>query len=146
MTMAKSIRGKLMRKRLLLSVVSAVLLSLGSITSAFAQGANGLLDGKIVDASGNGVAGVMVTVTSDRTGLTRSTSTNSSGNFKIQLPPGAYQLASEKAGYSNVTIEVVNVNLGTSTNMTIPLQDAAIEEAVTYGSAESLISEITSSK
>jgi len=128
-----------MSKRLLLSAVSALLIALGSISVAFAQGSTGLVDGKIVDASGSGVAGVSVTLSDPRTGLSRSTTSNSSGGFKMQLPPGVYELNSSKSGYSSVTIEQVAVNLGVSTDLTIPVQDASIEEITTYGSATSLM-------
>jgi hypothetical protein len=93
----------------------------------------------MVDASGAGVAGVSVTLSDASTGLSRSTTTNSSGHFKMQLPPGVYELASSKSGYSSVTIEQVAVNLGVSTQLTIPVQDASIEEITTYGTATSLM-------
>lgn len=128
-----------MSKRLLLSAVSALLIALGSISTAFAQGSTGLIDGQIVDASGSGVAGVSVTLSDTRTGLTRTVTTNSNGHFKMQLPPGSYELNSSKSGYSSVTIEQVMVNLGATANLTIPVQDASIEEITTYGTATSLM-------
>ena len=128
-----------MSKRLLLSAVSALLIAFGSITAVFAQGSTGLVDGKFVDASGNGIAGVSVTMSDSRTGLSRSATSNSSGDFKMQLPPGVYELTSSKSGYSSVTIEQVAVNLGVSTDLTIPVQDAQIEEITTYGTATSLM-------
>jgi outer membrane receptor for ferrienterochelin and colicin len=57
----------------------------------------------------------------------------------MQLPPGVYELSSSKSGYSSVTIEQVAVNLGVATNLTIPVQDAQIEEITTYGTATSLM-------
>ncbi len=132
-----------MSKRLLLSAVSALLIAFGSISVAFAQGSTGLVDGKIVDAAGNGVAGVSVTMSDSRTGLARTATSNSSGNFKMQLPPGVYELNSTKSGYSSITIEQVAVNLGVSTELTIPVQDAQIEEITTYGSATSLMPKAT---
>jgi len=132
-----------MSKRLILSAVSALLIAFGSISVAFAQGSTGLVDGKIVDAAGNGVAGVSVTMSDSRTGLARTATSNSSGTFKMQLPPGVYELNSTKTGYSSVTIEQVAVNLGVSTELTIPVQDAQIEEITTYGSATSLMPRAT---
>ena len=128
-----------MSKRLLLSTVSALLIAFASVSTVWAQGSSGLIDGKIVDGSGSGVAGVSITVNSPGTGLTRTATTNSNGNFKIQLPPGAYELKSSKSGYSSVTIEQVAVNLGVTTDLTIPVQDSSIEEITTYGTATSLM-------
>lgn len=132
-----------MSKRLLLSAVSALLIAIGSISVVFAQGSTGLVDGTIVDAAGNGVAGVSVTMSDGRTGLARTATTNSGGHFKMQLPPGVYELNSTKSGYSSITIEQVAVNLGVSTELTIPVQDAQIEEITTYGSATSLMPSAT---
>ena len=125
-----------MSKRLLISAVSALLIAFGSISTVWAQGSTGMLDGQIVDASGSGLGGVSVTVSSKRTGLTRSVTTNASGHFKMQLPPGTYELNSSSPGYSSVTIEQVAVNLGVTTELTIPVQDAAIEEIRTALEAE----------
>ena len=128
-----------MNKRLLLSAVSALLIALGSVSTAWAQGSTGMLDGQIVDSSGNGIADVSVTVSNERTGLTRTVTTNAAGNFRMQLPPGVYSLASSKSGLSSVEIEQVAVNLGSTTALTIPVEDAQIEEIVTYGTAQALM-------
>jgi outer membrane receptor protein involved in Fe transport len=128
-----------MSKRLLLTAVSALLIAFGSIGTAFAQGSSGMLDGHIVDAAGSGVAGVAVSVSDARTGLTRTATTNDSGNFKMQLPPGIYELKSTKSGYTSVTIEKVMVNLGATASVTIPVTESAIEEITTYGTATSLM-------
>ncbi|MDZ7645487.1 MAG: TonB-dependent receptor [Woeseiaceae bacterium] len=122
-----------MCKKLFVSVVSALLLTLGSIGTVFAQGATGIVDGRTVDSNGNPIAGATVTLSSPRTGQTRTVTTNADGNFKLQLPPGAYELETSAEGYATVTIETVMVNLGTSASLTIPLTDPAIEEIVTYG-------------
>jgi len=116
-----------------------LLIAFGSITTAWAQGSTGLVDGQLVDAAGAGVPGVSVTLSDASTGLSRSTTTNSSGHFKMQLPPGVYELSSSKTGYSSITIEQVAVNLGVSTQLTIPVQDSSIEEITTYGTATSLM-------
>ncbi|MDH3430955.1 MAG: TonB-dependent receptor [Gammaproteobacteria bacterium] len=129
-----------MSKRLFLSTVSVLLIAFGSITTAFAQGSTGLVSGQVVDAAGSGVAGVSITVSDANTGLERTVTTNSGGNFRMQLPPGTYALNSSKIGYGSVTIEEVRVNLGATAELRIPVQEAAIEEITTYGSATSLIS------
>ena len=128
-----------MSKRLLISAVSALLIAFGSISTVWAQGSTGLIDGQVVDAAGSGIAGVSITLSDSATGLSRSATSSSSGHFKMQLPPGIYELNSSKSGYSSVTIEQVAVNLGVTTDLTIPVQDASIEEITTYGTATSLM-------
>ncbi len=132
-----------MCKRLVLTFVSAVLLTFGSISIAFAQGASGTLEGQTVDNNGTAVSGATVTLTNARTGQTRSVTTNSSGNFRLQLPPGEYRMESSASGYAEVTIESVMVNLGTSVDLTIPMTDSAIEEIITYGSAKEFLQTTT---
>jgi hypothetical protein len=122
-----------MNKRLLLFAASALLIALGSVNTAWAQGSTGMLDGQIVDSSGNGVADVSITVSNTRTGLTRNITTNAAGNFKMQLPPGPYSLQSSKSGLNTVEVEQFAINLGATTNLTIPVEASALEEIITYG-------------
>jgi outer membrane receptor protein involved in Fe transport len=121
------------------SVASVLLIAFGSISTAFAQGASGLVDGQFVDSSGSGIAGVSVTLSDSSSGFTRTTTSNAGGNFKIQVPPGEYVLKSSKDGYSSVTIDQVMVNLGVTTDLTIPVQDDTIEVITTYGTATELM-------
>ncbi len=127
-----------MSKRLLLSTVSALLLVFG-FSNAFAQGATGGVNGRVVDEAGNAVAGVTITLESKRTGKARAVTSNNAGAFRVQLPPGDYELTSSAAGFASVTVESVMVNLGTTANLTIPLKQAEMEEIVTYGSARQLM-------
>ncbi|MBT8103874.1 MAG: carboxypeptidase regulatory-like domain-containing protein [Gammaproteobacteria bacterium] len=132
-----------MSKKLLLSAVSVLLIAFGSVSTVFAQGATGELGGRVVDETGSGVAGVTVTVSNERTGLSRTVTTSSGGNFNMQLPPGNYVLNSSGSGINSVTIESVMVNLGVKANLTIPVVSASIEEIVTYGTARELMAATT---
>ena len=129
-----------MCKRLVLSVVSVLFIAFGSMTTVFAQGSTGMVNGQFVDSSGSGIAGVTVTLSDADTGLSRTVTTNSNGKFRMQLAPGVYVLNSRKDGYSSVTIERVQVNLGANSDLRLALQDFAIEEITTYGTVTSLIS------
>jgi hypothetical protein len=129
-----------MSKKLLLSVVSVLLIALGSVSTVYAQGATGMVTGKVVDAGGSGVAGAMVTISDAGTGLTRTVTTNSGGDFRMQLPPGRYQLTTVSSGYGTVEIERVDVALGGIAELTIPVQTDAIEEITSFGTATSMIS------
>jgi hypothetical protein len=79
-----------MSKRLFLSAVSVLLIAFGSVNTLYAQGATGEVDGQVVDSSGNGIAEVEVTLSHESSGLARTVTTNTGGNFKLQLPPGMY--------------------------------------------------------
>ena len=128
-----------MSKRHVSCVVSTLLLFLVSASTVFAQGSSGAISGRVVDESGGAVAGVIITLEDKRTGATRRVTTNLSGGFRAQLPPGVYELKSSKADYASVTIEEVVVNLGATSELTIPLKFSEVEEIVTYGSAQQLM-------
>jgi len=128
-----------MSKRLLLTAVSVLLVALAPVQSVFAQGATGSISGSVVNDAGTGLAGVTVTLSDERTGLSRSVTTSASGNFRMQLPPGTYRLEAMGSGYATTTVEQVAINLGVTAQLTLPLQSDSIEEIVTYGSAQELM-------
>ena len=127
-----------MRTRLL-SIVSVTLIALGFASAAMAQGTTARVDGHVVDASGNGVAGASVTVSSETTGLTRSVTTGTTGAFRMQLPPGEYKVTANASGFSSVEILSFRANLGTTSQLTIPMVDVEIEEIISYGTATELM-------
>ena len=116
-----------------------MLIALGFASTAMAQGTTARVDGHVVDASGNGVAGASVTVSSESTGLTRSVTTGTSGAFRMQLPPGEYKVTANASGFSSVEILSFRANLGTTSQLTIPMVDVEIEEIISYGTATELM-------
>ncbi|SFR44579.1 TonB-dependent Receptor Plug Domain [Pseudidiomarina maritima] len=121
---------------------AAVASALGVAAPAMAQdNSKGYLQGQSTDQSGQVVSEVTVTITNLETGLTRSSTTNESGNFRFPLlPPGAYSLKAEKSGYGTVAEERVNVGVaGTTTiNLTMATADA-METLTVRGSSVSMI-------
>jgi outer membrane receptor for ferrienterochelin and colicin len=132
-----------MRKRALVFVALGVLITLGSLAPAFGQGATGSVKGQIVDASGEGVAGMTVVLSDARTGLTRVVTSRSDGRFQLQLVPGTYTLKSSGSGYTSVTVEQVMVNVAAVTELTIPIEQSAIEEIVVYATSAPLMATAT---
>src|SRR5579871_1559825 len=66
------------------------------------------LQGVITDASGAGVPGASVTLTSKETNIKRTTKSNDTGGYAIPgLPPGDYTLTVEKTGFSKKVLENV---------------------------------------
>src|SRR6478672_7043624 len=82
-------------------VVAATLLC----HSAMAQTATGIIQGRVVDASGGAVPEAAVKIQNKKTGVQSSTVTNAQGAFlQPYLIPGEYALTVEKAGFDkNVT-------------------------------------------
>src|SRR5262249_43895956 len=68
------------------------------------------IQGVVTDESGGAVPDAMVTLTSKETNIKRVTRTNEPGGYAIPgLPPGAYSLSVEKAGFTKKVLEQVVV-------------------------------------
>ena len=81
---------------------------------ASAQTFRGTILGTISDPNGAVVAGAKITVVNISTGLERTTTTDSEGNYTVaELPVGPYEVRVEQPGFttalvSNVTVEVAS--------------------------------------
>jgi hypothetical protein len=96
----------------------------------------GSIYGKVSSDGSAGVSGATVTVTSIASGITLSTQTSLSGNYRFNaLEPGFYNLLvssnSEKATSENVS---VNLGTGTALNLTLSSSIFELEAVVVYGS------------
>jgi hypothetical protein len=94
----------------------------------------GQITGVVKDSSGAVVVGAKVTLTS-AAGVQRETSSDAAGHYAFSLvPPGAYQIETEKSGFSKHTSEGVAVLITETTNLDIHLavasQKAVIEVMV----------------
>jgi len=106
------------QKRLFLFPVFFVL----SISSAWAQTGTTSLHGKVVDSTRAVVEGASVTLANRTQGFSRKATTPSTGEFEfLALPPGAYVLIVEKAGftkYEQTNLQLL-VNVPTSANVVL---------------------------
>ena len=132
-----------MRQRIVISALFVLLIGIFWADASSAQGVTGTVKGQIVDAVGVGVSGMTVALSDTSKGSTRSVTTNASGRFQLQLAPGTYVLKSSGSGYTEVTVEQVSVSVAAATELTIPVQDSAIEEIVVYGTPVSLLATAT---
>lgn len=99
--------------------VSSVVLTAPVAAQDYTSGA---LSGKVTDDAGAPVAGATVTVTSQATGVVRTATTGSNGNFAINdLASGSYTVEASSAAGGSYRAEGVNVQPGTTTNLTVPL-------------------------
>ena len=75
----------------------------------FAQVSTGDITGRVLDAQGNVVAGATVTAKNNANELTRSATTNDSGEYTLsQLPPGTYEIAAEARGFPGLCKKFLN--------------------------------------
>jgi carboxypeptidase family protein len=109
--------------------------------AAYAQSnISGDVSGSVVDASGAAVPNAQVTVTNVDNNLQKTTTSDSSGNFRVPLlPPGRYKITAGSSGFSTATTNV-GVAAGEVTPVTIKLAvgQAATTVEVTAGAGEIL--------
>jgi hypothetical protein len=111
---------------------SVLILSCLTLGYAAAQVVTGDITGRVVDPGGAVVAGATVTARSTGTGLTRSVTTTSDGDYTItQLPPGIYEVTVEARGFSKVLLKDVQVLVGARETRNVELKAGAVTETVT---------------
>ncbi len=98
-----------MRKAGLLGAVFALL---GMAATLGAQTATGQITGTVKDSTGAVVPGVAITVHSDLTGLTRTATTNPSGDYSFPLlPVGPYAVSAALQGFSVAKQSGIRLNV-----------------------------------
>src|SRR3954452_1482804 len=93
-------------------VITCVLLLVASM-AAWGQQTTGQFTGMITDSSGAVVAGAEVIAKNAETGFSRSTESNSSGNYQLaELPPGRYSITAGAKGFSKTVRDNVVIAVG----------------------------------
>jgi len=112
----------------------AALLSLLSLMPAavYAQAGSATLTGSVLDASGAVVPEVQIVVVNPQTGLERTASAGEQGRFVVPLlPPGTYRVTAQRTGFASTEISALVLNVGDALNVTLVLQVARLDTAVT---------------
>jgi hypothetical protein len=117
-----------------LFLLTAILLSapVSALAVQTAGGATGSIEGTVRDASGEVVADVAVTVSSDALMDTRATVTNAQGRYRIAaLPPGEYALTFVRTPYSGLEQTGVRIGLGFTATLDARLALPVVRQEVT---------------
>ena len=113
------------------ALVLAAVVALADAGALFGQGFQGGVRGAVKDAGGV-LPGVGVTLTNEKTSISRSTTTNERGEYVFSnIDPGTYAIKAVLAGYK--TIDRREVPVGTQQFLTLDLmmEVGAIEENIT---------------
>lgn len=105
----------------------------GNASGAVIPSAQGTatIAGEVVDPSGGRLPGVNVTLTNPQTSAQVSTYTNATGRFTFQgLPPSAYEIVLEMAGFKTV-VDAVTVESGATVQRSITMPIGSLMETVT---------------
>lgn len=115
-------------KRTICALFALLILPAGLL---LAQAVNGTMLGTITDATGASVPNAKVTITEANTGVSRSTTTNESGNYTFpDLPPGSYTAAVEQTGFKRATRSAVEVIVNSTVRVDLTLQPGNITETI----------------
>src|ERR1700693_4351467 len=99
-------------------------------TPVFAQ-TLGEITGRVSDASGAGVPGATITLTSVATNGVRTTDTTSSGDYTFpSVAPGFYNVKTEHPGFKSATSNNVEVQVQQTVRLDIGLQVGQVSESV----------------
>lgn len=108
-------------KRLLMFAM-ITLISVGTIF-AQAQASSADLVGTVVDPSGAVIPGATVTARSSATNISKTTTSDEGGEFKlIGLPPGDYEISAEAKTFKKTVISPVKLTVGQSASIEIKLE------------------------
>jgi len=103
-------------------------------------GTEGSILGVVTDPSGAVIAGAEVTVTNLDTGLKKTATTNTGGNFEIlALPRGPYSVAASFRGFKSWILEKTELNIGERKRMSPVLEVGEITDKITVEAQAELI-------
>ena len=101
------------------------------VLRAAGQYTDGSIAGVVSDPSGANVAGATLRITNMGTGAAFTTTSDSSGYYRIlHLHPGKYEVHAEKAGFKTTEVKGVVVDVDLTSRVDFKLQLGAITETV----------------
>jgi hypothetical protein len=108
----------------------AGVLALMAASSAFAQSAS--ITGVARDQQGGVLPGVTVTLRNQDSGVTRTATTETDGQYRfLAVPPGRYRMTAELSGFATKETGDVQVTIGLSVTQDFSLGLQAVQESVT---------------
>src|SRR4051794_25388339 len=109
-----------MRRHSVWSVLGLVLLM---ATPALAQKFTASVRGTVSDPTSAVIAGAKVTLKNEATGVARSVTTNSDGNYSFpDVPVGSYRIEVESAGFKTEVRSKVTLTVADVRNVNVQLQ------------------------
>jgi hypothetical protein len=95
------------------------------------QAVNAKLLGTVTDSSGAVILEAKVRILETKTGLVRTTVTNSSGNYEfVDLPPGQYEVTVEEHGFKKAVRTAIDVQVNSDVRVNVTLQPGAADQSI----------------
>jgi len=121
-------------KRLIGFVIFSLLMWMPQVATG--QAVNGTVLGTVTDTTSAAVPNAKVVIKETSTSLTHESMTNGSGNYTFpDLPPGAYTVTVESAGFKKATQQNVQVLSNSSIRVDMSMQPGDVTETVTVTTA-----------
>src|SRR6516225_9445419 len=112
-------------------ICTLLVIALAGSSIAFCQAVNASLVGTITDSSGAVVPNARIMITETRTGVSRTTAANESGNYTFSdLPPGTYTVTAEQTGFKRASRPGVDVVVNTTGRVDLTLEPGQITETI----------------
>src|SRR5271165_4783251 len=126
----RSVEGSADTKSHKLLLVVVWLLAL-MVSPAMHGQATGSFSGNVLDKSGSGVPGATIIATSQGTGLTRDTKTDSTGHYLLPLlPVGTYTVHVDAAGFQSAESKDLRLQTNEARELDFPLVPATVTTTV----------------
>jgi len=116
------------------------LLCLFGSTLALAQSTGGRVLGRLADPSGAVLNNVKVSLTNQATGIDRTATTNTSGDYVfVEVQPGTYSIKFEQSGFTSSIRKDVTVEISQVVTLNMTLQVGQTKEVVEVTSEAPLV-------
>jgi hypothetical protein len=114
-----------------LALPAVVALLCSSPRELAAQAVSGTILGSVKDTSGGFIPGATVTLVNTGTGLSRSVTTDTNGEYTApQLPTGTYSVSAEITGFKKQTLANVHVGVDQKVRIDLKLEVGDMTEAI----------------
>ena len=132
----------LLIKSLRLSFLLIASLVSANVAQGQAQSNAADLQGFVKDASGAVIPNASVTARNPLTNVSRTTTTNDEGLYRIvNLPPGDYEITVEAPNFKKAVLTKVTITVGQRADVDVALETGQISESVTISNATAEIIE-----
>src|SRR5689334_21995728 len=113
-----------------------LLLSIGLFVGVHAQSSTtGNITGTVRDPQGAAVPKAEITLTEDKTGVSRTVRTNDDGFYNVpSLPAGTYTITTSPSGFKKTILTNVDLHVSENKTVNIDLQVGQVSETVTITS------------
>jgi len=105
-----------------------------------AQAVSGTIVGTVTDSSGAVVSGAKVTLVSEETGLSRTLTTDSHGEFQApSMPTGSYTVTAEAQGFKLASVSNLQLSVDQRVKVDLKLEIGAMTETVSIEASRPLV-------